>query len=139
MVSITIILKSVYTQLFHPYFVLRKDTGRGLNVPTIHWKIMRQCFLICAIMLFMSCSSNVDNQFIIDGRINGAEEGEMICLSYPIKQGEIWKRQYDTTYLRGGRFCFRGCIDDLRAASLSFPNMDYANLYIEPARITFKA
>lgn len=90
-------------------------------------------------MLFMSCSSNVDNQFIIDGRIDGAEEGEMICLSYPIKQGEIWKRQYDTTYLRGGRFCFRGYIDDLRAASLTFPNMDYANLYIEPARITFKA
>lgn len=90
-------------------------------------------------MLFVACRSNMGNQFIIDGRIDGAEEGEMICLSYPIKQGEIWKWQRDTTYIRGEHFCFSGCIDDLRAASLSFPNMDYANLYIEPTKITFKA
>lgn len=100
---------------------------------------MRQSFVICAIMLLASCRSNIDNQFTIDGCIDGAEEGEMICLSYPIKQGEIWKWQRDTTYISEERFCFRGCIDDLRAASLSFPNMDYANLYIEPARIAFKS
>ncbi|MBE6175805.1 MAG: DUF4369 domain-containing protein [Rikenellaceae bacterium] len=100
---------------------------------------MRQCFVICAIMLLASCRSNIDNQFTIDGCIDGAEEGEMICLSYPIKQGEIWKWQYDTTYISEERFCFRGCVDDLRAASLSFPNMDYVNLYIEPARIAFKS
>lgn len=100
---------------------------------------MRQSFLICAIMLFVACRSNVGNQFIIDGRIDGAEEGEMICLSYPIKQGEIWRWQRDTTYIREERFGFSGCIDDLRAASLTFQNMDYANLYIEPTKITFEA
>lgn len=90
-------------------------------------------------MLLVACRSNIGNQFIIDGRINGAEEGEMICLSYPIKQGKIWKWQRDTTYIKGERFCFKGCINDLRAASLSFQNMDYANIYIEPTKITFKA
>ena len=90
-------------------------------------------------MLFVACRSNVGNQFIIDGRIDGAEEGEIICLSYPIKQGEVWKWQRDTTYIRGERFCFRGCTDDLRAASLTFSNMDYANLYLEPTKITFEA
>lgn len=101
--------------------------------------MMKQCFLICTTILLIACRSNVSNQFIIDGHIEGTEDGEMICLSYPIKQGEIWKWQRDTTYIRGERFCFSGCIDDLRAASFTLPNMDYANIYIEPTKITFKA
>lgn len=100
---------------------------------------MRYFFLICATILFGACCSNIGNQFVIEGRIDGAEEGEMICLSYPIKQGEIWKWQCDTTYIQKGRFRFSGHIDDLRAAELTFQNMDYANLYIEPTVIKFKA
>lgn len=100
---------------------------------------MRHYFLICATILLVACRSNINNQFIIDGRIDGAEEGEMICLSYPVKQGEIWKWQRDTTYVNNGKFRFSGNVNDLRSASLTFPNMDYANIYIEPAKITFKA
>ena len=59
-------------------------------------------------MLLVACRSNIDNQFIIDGRIDGAEEGEMICLSFPIKHGEIWKWQRDTTYVKNGKFRFSG-------------------------------
>ena len=90
-------------------------------------------------MLLVACRSNIDNQFIINGHIDEAEEGEMICLSFPIKQGEIWKWQRDTTYVKKGKFRFRGNINDLRSASLTFQNMDYANIYIEPTKITFKA
>lgn len=100
---------------------------------------MRRCFLICATILLVACRSNINNQFIIDGRIDGAEEGEMICLSYPVKQGEIWKWQCDTTYVKKGIFRFSGNVNDLRSASLTFQNMDYANIYIEPTKITFKA
>lgn len=98
---------------------------------------MRYFFLICATILLGACCSNSYNQFVIDGRINGAEEGEMVCLSYPIKQGEIWKWQRDTTYIQKGHFSFSGYIDDFRPASLTFQNMDYANIYIEPTKISF--
>lgn len=94
--------------------------------------------LICATMLLGACCSNSYNQFVIEGRINGAEEGEMVCLSYPIKQGKIWKWQCDTTYIQKGRFRFSGHIDDLRAAELTFQNMDYAKLYIEPTKLKFE-
>lgn len=100
---------------------------------------MRQWFLICAAMLFAACGSNVDTQFIISGRIDGSEEGEMICLSYPVKQGEIWKWQRDTSYVINEIFRFDGNINDLRSASLTFQNMDYADFYIEPTKIAFKA
>ena len=101
--------------------------------------MMRHCFLICTIMLLVACRSDVGNQFIIDGRTDGAEEGEMICLSFPVKQGEIWKWQRDTTYVKNGKFRFSGNVCNLRSASLTFQNMDYANIYIEPTKITFKA
>lgn len=90
-------------------------------------------------MLLVACRNDVGNQFIIDGRIDGAEEGEMICLSFPIKQGEIWKWQRDTTYVKNEKFRFSGNVCNLRSASLTFQNMDYANIYIEPTKITFKA
>ena len=90
-------------------------------------------------MLFVACCSNIGNHFIIEGQISGAEEGEMVCLSYPIKRDGIWKWQCDTTYIHAEHFRFSGCIDDLRTASLTFQNMDYANIYIEPTNIKFKA
>ena len=90
-------------------------------------------------MLLVACRSNIDNQFIINGHIDGAEEGEMICLSFPVKHGEIWKWQRDTTYVKNGKFRFSGNVNNLRSASLTFQNMDYANIYIEPKKITFKA
>ncbi|MEE1103877.1 MAG: DUF4369 domain-containing protein, partial [Alistipes sp.] len=90
-------------------------------------------------MLLVACRSNIDNQFIIDGHIDGAEEGEMICLSFPVKHGEIWKWQRDTTYVKNGKFRYSGNVNNLRSASLTFQNMDYANIYIEPKKITFKA
>ena len=101
--------------------------------------MMRHYFLIYTIMLLVACRSNIDNQFIINGHIDGAEEGEMICLSFPIKHGEIWKWQRDTTYVKNGKFRFSGNVNNLRSASLTFQNMDYANIYIEPKKITFKA
>ena len=51
-------------------------------------------------MLLVACRSNIDNQFIINGHIDGAKDGEMIRLSFPVKHGEIWKWQRDTTYVK---------------------------------------
>lgn len=101
--------------------------------------MMKQFLLICTTLLFLACSNDIDNLFRIDGHIDGAEEGEMVCLSYPVKSGKVWKWQRDTTYVRAESFRFSGRIDDLRAASLTFQNMDYANIYIEPTKITFKS
>ena len=100
---------------------------------------MKSFLLLCVIMLFTACRSSIDNQFVIKGHINGAEDGEMVCLSYPVKHGTIWKWQRDTTYIRNEYFRFNGCIDDLRPASLTLQDMDYANIYIEPTKITFNA
>ncbi len=95
--------------------------------------------MICAMMLCAGCCGKAHNNFIIEGTIYKAKEGEMVCLSYPVKQGDIWIWQRDTTYIQGERFCFKGCIEDLRAASLTFQDMDYANIYIEPTKMSFRA
>lgn len=76
-------------------------------------------------MQLVTCRNNIDNPFIIDGDVDDAEEGEMACLSYPEKQGETWKWQRDTIYVKDGKFRFGGNINDLRSALLSF--LSYSN------------
>ncbi len=100
---------------------------------------MKHVAFIFAAMLMVACSGLTSNRFEIRGRVSGAEEGETICLNYPIKVGDIWKWQCDTTLIRSEQFCFEGNVDCLIPASLTFRNMDYANIYIEPTKITFQA
>ena len=51
--------------------------------------------------LIVACSSSNSN-FRLDGTITDAVDGEMICLSYPVKCGDIWYEQRDTTYINSG-------------------------------------
>ena len=92
---------------------------------------------LSAIVSFVACDSN--QVFVIEGMIADADNGEMICLSYPIMRGGIWYEQCDTTYVDGGHFRFEGRVDGLVPAELSFQNMDYAELFIEPTEIKFSA
>lgn len=99
--------------------------------------MMRIIISIFAIVLLVSCDSS--QCFVLKGTIVDANDGEMICLSYPIKRDGIWYKQCDTTYVNGGHFRFDGRVDGLVPAELSFQNMDFAELFIEPAEITFSA
>ena len=97
----------------------------------------RIIIFLSAIVSFVACNSN--QVFVIEGTIIGADNGEMICLSYPVKRGGIWYEQCDTTYVDGGHFRFEGRVDGLVPAELSFQNMDYAEFFIEPTEIKFRA
>lgn len=97
----------------------------------------RIIMFLSAIVSFVACNSN--QVFVFEGTIIDADNGEMICLSYPVKRGGIWYEQCDTTYVDGGHFRFEGRVDGLVPAELSFQNMDSAELLIEPTEIKFSA
>lgn len=86
---------------------------------------------------FVACNSN--HEFVVDGTITNAENGEMICLSYPIERNDIWYKQCDTTYLNGGHFRFEGKVDGVVPAELTLPNMDCVQLFLESSNIKFNA
>lgn len=98
---------------------------------------MRRVITLISIVLLTACKSNTD--FIIDGIITNADDGEMICLSYPVKHGDIWYKQRDTTYISDGHFYFEGKVDGVVPAHLSFQNMDQVQLFLEPSNIEFSA
>ena len=95
-------------------------------------------FLIIA-LLAIACNPHSEERFSIQGEIFGSTDGEMICLSHPIQRDGIWYKQCDTTYINGGHFCFDGMVDGIAPAELSFQNMDFAQLFIEPSEIQFSA
>lgn len=98
---------------------------------------MRILLFIYTLVFLVACNSN--QGFVIDGVITNAQNGEMICLSYPVKRDGIWYEQCDTTYIKDGHFRFEGKVDGVVPANLSFQNMDFAQLFIEPSEITFRA
>lgn len=95
-------------------------------------------FLIIALFT-IACNQHFEGRFSIQGEIFGSTDGEMICLSYPIKRDGIWYKQCDTTYINGGHFRFDGMVNGIVPAELSFQNMDFAQLFIEPSEIQFSA
>lgn len=99
---------------------------------------MRKSLIWCALLLGVACGRD-DARFTLEGRLGGAEEGEMVCLSYPMKRGDTWYEQVDTAYVENGSFSFEGVVEDVVPAYLHFENMDYAKIYIEPSCITFSA
>lgn len=97
----------------------------------------RLIMFLSAIALLGACNSGQD--FVVNGVITDADNGEMICLVYPIKRDGIWYEQCDTAYINGGRFHFEGEVDGVVPATLTFQNMDYVQLFIEPSEIKFSA
>lgn len=95
---------------------------------------MKRVLILTVIALLVSCNSS---DFRLTGTIANAEDGEMICLSYPVRRGDIWYKQCDTVYLDNGKFQFRGCIDGVVPAEVTFRNLDCAQLYLEPSKIKF--
>ena len=90
----------------------------------------------------ISCgnSSNISvGSFTFEGKVTDAKENEMICLSYPIKRGDVWYEQIDTTYIKDGKFHFSGKTHDIVPASLSLENMDCVEIYIGPSHMEFRA
>ncbi len=63
----------------------------------------------------------------------------MVCLIYPVKHDGIWYKQCDTTYIKNGKCCFKGKVDDVVPASLVFANMDELNIYITTSNIELRA
>lgn len=98
---------------------------------------MKRVLILTVIALLVSCNSSSD--FRLTGTIANAEDGEMICLSYPVRRGDIWYKQCDTVYLDNGKFQFRGCVDGVVPAEVTFRNLDCAQLYLEPSKIKFRA
>ena len=94
---------------------------------------MKRVMILTVIALLVSCNSSSD--FRLTGTIANAEDGEMICLSYPVGRGEIWYKQCDTAYLDNGKFQFRGYVDGVVPAEITFRNLDCAQLYLEPSRL----
>lgn len=92
---------------------------------------------LCCIVMLAAC--NGGRGFVIEGTMKNAEEGEMVCLSYPIKRDGVWFKQYDTTYVDSGRFRFDGEVSGIVPAALSMQNRDEVQLFIEPANIKFSA
>lgn len=98
---------------------------------------MKRVLILTVIALLVSCNSSSD--FRLTGTIANAEDGEMICLSYLVRRGDIWYKQCDTAYLDNGKFQFRGCVDGVVPAEITFRNLDCAQLYLEPSRLKFRA
>ena len=86
---------------------------------------------IFSITLLVACSSS--SQFTLDCTITNATQGEPVCLIYPVKREGIWYKQCDTTYIKNGKFCFQGKVEEIVPASLVFANMDELNIYIAPS------
>lgn len=99
--------------------------------------MIRLLHILLSVVLLVACNSN--HSFVIDGTITNADDGEMVCLTYPVKRDGIWYKQCDSTYIDNGKFIFRGCVDGVVPAELSFQNMDFAQLFLEPSEIKFSA
>ena len=94
---------------------------------------MRILLFIYALVLLVACNSR--QHFVIDCTITNATQGEMVCLTYPVKHEGVWYKQCDTAYINNGKCCFKGKVDDVVPASLVFANMDEFNIYITPSNI----
>ena len=86
---------------------------------------------IFSIVSLVACNSS--SLFTLDCTITNATQGEMVCLTYPVKHDGIWYKQCDTTYIKNGKFCFQGKVEEIVPASLVFANMDELNTYIAPS------
>lgn len=98
---------------------------------------MRKLLLILFVVLFVACGRS--SSFVLEGVITDAEDGERVCLSYPVQSDGIWRKQCDTTYIDGGRFRFEGEVNDLVSSELTLQNMDYVQIFLEPSKIRFSA
>ena len=98
---------------------------------------MRILLFIYALVLLVACNSR--RPFAIDCTITNATQGEMVCLTYPVKHDGIWYKQCDTTYIKNGKFCFQGKVEEIVPASLVFANMDELNIYIAPSNMELHA
>lgn len=98
---------------------------------------MRILLFIYALVLLVACNSR--RPFVIDCTITNATQGEMVCLTYPVKHDGIWYKQCDTTYIKNGKFCFQGKVEEIVPASLVFANMDELHIYIAPSNMELHA
>lgn len=98
---------------------------------------MRILLFIYALVLLVACNSR--QHFVIDCTITNATQGEMVCLTYPVKHDGIWYKQCDTTYIKNGKFCFQGKVEEIVPASLVFANMDELHIYIAPSNMELNA
>ncbi|MBR6544778.1 MAG: AhpC/TSA family protein [Alistipes sp.] len=92
---------------------------------------------IVAVALFVACNNS--SQFVLDCKIKGATQGEMVCLIYPVKREGVWYTQCDTTYINNGTCRFKGNVDDIVPTSLVFANMDELSTFIAPTDIELSA
>ena len=92
---------------------------------------------IFSIVSLVACNSS--SLFTLDCTITNATQGEMVCLTYPVKHDGIWYKQCDTTYIKNGKFCFQGKVEEIVPASLVFANMDELNIYIAPSNMELHA
>lgn len=92
---------------------------------------------VSAIVLLVACNGGRD--FIVEGTIANADDGEIVSLAYPVERDGIWYQQRDTAVVYGGRFRFEGEIDGVVPAEISFQNMDFAQLFLEQSNIKFSA
>ena len=99
---------------------------------------MRRVLLcLCCVVLLVACDG--ERGFVVEGTMTNTEDGEMVCLSYPIKRDGVWLEQRDTTYVDSGKFRFEGEVSGIVPATLSMQNRDEVQLFIEPANIKFSA
>ena len=92
---------------------------------------------IFSIVSLVACNSS--SLFTLDCTITNATQGEMVCLTYPVKHDGIWYKQCDTTYIKNGKFCFQGKVEEIVPASLVFANMDELHIYIAPSNMELHA
>ncbi|MBQ9137419.1 MAG: AhpC/TSA family protein [Alistipes sp.] len=99
---------------------------------------MRRVFLyLFVVVVAVACKSR--SQFTLSCTIAGATEGEQVCLIYPIKRGEVWHRQCDTSYINTGKARFEGVAEGVVPASLVFANMDEVEIFVEPSDVELYA
>ena len=94
---------------------------------------------ILTIISFVACNDSHSSQFALDCTITNATQGEMVCLIYPVKRDGIWYKQCDTTYIKNGKFCFQGKVEEIVPTSLVFANMDELHIYIAPSNMEIHA
>lgn len=94
---------------------------------------------ILTIVSVVACKDNSSSRFVLDCTITNATQGEMVCLTYPVKHDGIWYKQCDTTYIKNGKFCFQGKVEEIVPASLVFANMDELHIYIAPSNMELNA
>jgi len=95
-------------------------------------------FTVLFILLIVSCSSNNDKPFTINGSIQGLDSAKVVLVKFGGDRGYT-RIKYDSTYLADGNFTLSGYISAPEFVLLSFGPRQGVTFFLEPGDLTVSA